>query len=241
MAYLLQRLLTEAAARQPQRPAVASDGCLLTYHELDRLSNKLARALLRLGVAPGDRVAILAPKSAAAVRRGLRGAEGRSLLRAARPEGTRRAARPHRPGQRRRRDRGRRGKGVPGSHPGRRRSPAARCGSGERSRPGARRGRRRPGPGRGPCAMDRGLWGIGRAVGGGTGNRDRPRLHPVHVGIDRHPEGGDDLPSQLAHVCRLGGGRCGARRAGPRLQSRRRCTSTCRSSTSSPPAAPPRA
>jgi amino acid adenylation domain-containing protein len=67
MAYLLQRLLTEAAARQPQRPAVASDGCMLTYQELDRLSNKVARALLRLGVAPGDRVGILAPKSAAAV------------------------------------------------------------------------------------------------------------------------------------------------------------------------------
>jgi L-proline---[L-prolyl-carrier protein] ligase len=67
MAYLLQRLLTEAAARQPQRPAVASGGCVLTYQELDGLSNKVARALLRLGVAPGDRVAILAPKSAAAV------------------------------------------------------------------------------------------------------------------------------------------------------------------------------
>ena len=67
MTYLLQRLLTEAVARQPQRPAVASGGCLLTYQELDRLSNKLARSLVRLGVAPGDRVAILAPKSAAAV------------------------------------------------------------------------------------------------------------------------------------------------------------------------------
>jgi amino acid adenylation domain-containing protein len=67
MAYLLQRLLTEAAARQPGQPAVASDGCLLTYQELDRLSNKVARALLRLGVAPGDRVGILAPKSAGAV------------------------------------------------------------------------------------------------------------------------------------------------------------------------------
>jgi amino acid adenylation domain-containing protein len=67
MAYLLHRLLTRAAARQPQRPAVASDGCLLTYQELDRLSNKMARALLRLGVASGDRVGILAPKSAAAV------------------------------------------------------------------------------------------------------------------------------------------------------------------------------
>jgi amino acid adenylation domain-containing protein len=67
MAYLLHRLLTEAAERQPQRPAVASDGCLLTYQELDRLSNKVARALLRLGVAPGDRVGVLASKSAAAV------------------------------------------------------------------------------------------------------------------------------------------------------------------------------
>jgi len=67
MAYLLQHLLTEAAARDPQRSAVASDGFLLTYQELDRLSNKVARALLRLGVAPGDRVGILAPKSAASV------------------------------------------------------------------------------------------------------------------------------------------------------------------------------
>src|ERR1700733_1592514 len=67
MAYLLHRLLTEAAARQPQRPAVASDGSVLTYGELDRLSNKMARALARLGVAPGDRVGVLAPKSAASV------------------------------------------------------------------------------------------------------------------------------------------------------------------------------
>jgi amino acid adenylation domain-containing protein len=67
MAYLLQRLLAEAAARQPQRPAIASSECQLTYQELDELSNKVARALLRLGVAPGDRVGILAPKSAASV------------------------------------------------------------------------------------------------------------------------------------------------------------------------------
>jgi amino acid adenylation domain-containing protein len=67
MAYLLQQLLAGAAARQPQRPAVASDGCVLSYRALDGLSNKVARALLRLGMAPGDRVAILAPKSAAAV------------------------------------------------------------------------------------------------------------------------------------------------------------------------------
>jgi amino acid adenylation domain-containing protein len=67
MAYLLQQLLTESAARWPQRPAVASSDGLLTYQELDQLSNKMARALRRLGVASGDRVAILAPKSAASI------------------------------------------------------------------------------------------------------------------------------------------------------------------------------
>jgi amino acid adenylation domain-containing protein len=67
MTYLLQHLLTEAAARRPHRPAVMSGTCLLSYRELDRLSNQMARALLRQGVAPGDRVAILAPKSAASV------------------------------------------------------------------------------------------------------------------------------------------------------------------------------
>ena len=67
MAYLLQHLLTDAAARQPKRPAVASAGGLLSYQELDQLSNKMARALVRQGVAPGDRVGLLATKSAASL------------------------------------------------------------------------------------------------------------------------------------------------------------------------------
>ncbi len=67
MAYLLQRLLTEAAARQPQRPAVAVERLRAHLPGAGPLSNKVARALLRLGVAPGDRVGILAPKSAASV------------------------------------------------------------------------------------------------------------------------------------------------------------------------------
>jgi amino acid adenylation domain-containing protein len=67
MAYLLQQLLTDAAARQPRRPAVASAGCLLSYQELDQLSNQVARALVRQGVAPGDRVGLLATKSAASL------------------------------------------------------------------------------------------------------------------------------------------------------------------------------
>jgi amino acid adenylation domain-containing protein len=67
MAYLLQHLLTHSAARAAQRPAVAVGTRFLTYAELDSLSNQVARALLAQGVAPGDRVGILAPKSAAAV------------------------------------------------------------------------------------------------------------------------------------------------------------------------------
>src|SRR5215469_7869781 len=66
MTYLLQQLLTEAAARHPRRPAIASDGSVLNYEDLDRLSSKVARALVSLGIAPGDRVGILAPKSCAA-------------------------------------------------------------------------------------------------------------------------------------------------------------------------------
>ena len=67
MAYLLQNLLTDSAARASERPAVAVGTSFLTYAELDRLSNQVARALLAQGVAPGDRVGILAPKSAAAL------------------------------------------------------------------------------------------------------------------------------------------------------------------------------
>ena len=67
MGYLLQHLLTDSAARAPQRSAVAVGERFLTYAELDNLSNQVARALLAQGVAPGDRVGILAPKSAASV------------------------------------------------------------------------------------------------------------------------------------------------------------------------------
>lgn len=67
MAYLLQHLLTRSAGRAPRLAAVASADKVLTYGELDRLSNQVARALLARGVAAGDRVGILAPKSAASV------------------------------------------------------------------------------------------------------------------------------------------------------------------------------
>ncbi len=67
MAYLLQHLLRDSAAWRPHRAAVASGSQSLTYDELDRHSNQVARVLLSHAVNPGDRVGILAPKSAAAV------------------------------------------------------------------------------------------------------------------------------------------------------------------------------
>jgi amino acid adenylation domain-containing protein len=67
MAYLLQHLLRDSAAWRPHRAAVAWGSQSLTYDELDRHSNQVARVLLSHAVGPGDRVGILAPKSAAAV------------------------------------------------------------------------------------------------------------------------------------------------------------------------------
>ncbi|HVT66592.1 MAG TPA: AMP-binding protein, partial [Trebonia sp.] len=60
-------MLRDSAERAPGRPAVAVGDRVLSYAELDRLSNQVARTLLAQGVAPGDRVGILIPKSAAAV------------------------------------------------------------------------------------------------------------------------------------------------------------------------------
>ena len=67
MTRLLQQLLSDSAERFPQRVAVADGDRRVTYGELERLSNQLARTLQASGVAHGDRVGILAGKSASAV------------------------------------------------------------------------------------------------------------------------------------------------------------------------------
>ncbi|XXX82517.1 amino acid adenylation domain-containing protein [Sorangium sp. So ce134] len=56
-------LFEEQAAAAPHAPAVVSDGGSLTYGELDRRANQLARRLLDLGVAPDTLVAICAERS----------------------------------------------------------------------------------------------------------------------------------------------------------------------------------
>jgi amino acid adenylation domain-containing protein len=67
MADLLQQLLTSTAQRTPRAVAVLADDVTLTYSELDRLSNRTARALQARGIGRGDRVGILARKSPAAI------------------------------------------------------------------------------------------------------------------------------------------------------------------------------
>ena len=53
--------LADAVAERPDAPAVLFKGRTVTYGELDRLSDAFAAALAGLGVAKGDRVALLLP------------------------------------------------------------------------------------------------------------------------------------------------------------------------------------
>ena len=63
MTYLLPHLIEQAAEVDPAHPALRNRGETLTYGELLERSSALAHALIEDGVAPGDRVGILLPKS----------------------------------------------------------------------------------------------------------------------------------------------------------------------------------
>ncbi|MBW8874484.1 MAG: amino acid adenylation domain-containing protein [Acidobacteria bacterium] len=59
----LQELFAAWAARSPEAPAVVCEGRCLSYGELDRRANRLARRLRRLGVGPEVPVALCAGRS----------------------------------------------------------------------------------------------------------------------------------------------------------------------------------
>lgn len=57
----LGNALAETAGKYPDHPALLFYGKRIKYSELDGLANKFARALVRLGVKKGDRVALMLP------------------------------------------------------------------------------------------------------------------------------------------------------------------------------------
>ena len=59
---LLSRMAGEAAERRPEAPAALCEGRTLTWGELARRANGLARVLVSTGLAKGDRVAVLLEK-----------------------------------------------------------------------------------------------------------------------------------------------------------------------------------
>ena len=67
MAFLLHHLLTESTERNPNGTAVVGSGTMLTYSQLDTLSNQIAHQLRADGVCNGDRVGVFLPKSAQTV------------------------------------------------------------------------------------------------------------------------------------------------------------------------------
>jgi amino acid adenylation domain-containing protein len=62
-AQCLHRLFEQQAARQPGQVALVGDKGTLTYRELERRANRLARLLRRHGVSRGSRVGVLLPHS----------------------------------------------------------------------------------------------------------------------------------------------------------------------------------
>jgi len=67
MKTLLQDYVTERAERGPDAAAVVSDETTMTYGELEARSNQLAHLLREAGCRKGDRICLLAPKSAASI------------------------------------------------------------------------------------------------------------------------------------------------------------------------------
>src|SRR5580704_634655 len=64
---LLQHWVTQQAEERPDAAAVVMGPERLTYGQLEKVSNQLARLLIRAGCRKGDRVCFLMPKSCGAI------------------------------------------------------------------------------------------------------------------------------------------------------------------------------
>src|ERR1044071_3983799 len=67
MTLLLQDFDTSQADQRPEAAAIVTAEATLTYEALESRSNQLARVLRESGCARGDRVCLLAPKTASAL------------------------------------------------------------------------------------------------------------------------------------------------------------------------------
>ncbi|WP_271035586.1 AMP-binding protein, partial [Mycolicibacterium holsaticum] len=63
----IPELFAEQVLRDPGAPAVSCGTRVLSYRQLDEASDRLARLLIRRGVAPGQRVGLVFPRSAGAI------------------------------------------------------------------------------------------------------------------------------------------------------------------------------
>ncbi len=60
-------LFAAQVVRAPDAVAVSFEGCSMSYRDLDEASDRLAFLLIECGAGPGERVAVLLPRSAEAV------------------------------------------------------------------------------------------------------------------------------------------------------------------------------
>lgn len=62
-ALIVRDFLEQSAERSPEKTALVCDNQRLSYREVDQLANRVAHALINLGVKRGDRVAVFLPNS----------------------------------------------------------------------------------------------------------------------------------------------------------------------------------